>query len=363
MVSESSVSRRDQALRDVLVEVADVGGRVASAHDLDVAPARPPRPPRDRRPLVATVVVLVLVLIASIGALQLAPTLRSAPPAESTSPRPTPAAIDQVIASGRLLGVWTSDERAPVHAPFATHGLALAVIITCSGHGTLFVSIPHGSDEGGDCSGPSSSVGNKAHASPAFLTVRATGHISWKVTIKGVKETYVTPRPVTTARAADGEAVPLCTARTLSVSHGIRTETDARPHRKTEQLTFTNTGSARCALAGYPKLQFLASGRPIGHPSNAQIDEKSSMDKGLRPVVLQPGGRAYVQMAVSPSTRTDLPCRPTTTTTLRISLANRLAGAAQSGTLLVRVPPVGACTNPKALQLFGTVFVDYGLPK
>jgi hypothetical protein len=361
MVSSPSLARRDEALRELLVEQADASRANAGtgrASGVGSSGWTPSWTRSDRPALLATVAVVVLVLAASIAALGLVPALRGASPADSFSgPRPEPTI------TGRVLGTWSSDEKPPVHARFDTHGLALAVIITCSGKGSLFVSIPHEGDESGGCGGVSTSVGNKAHSSPAYLTVRPTGHVRWTVTVKGVRETYVTPMPVATARAADGAAVPFCAPADLSVSYGLRTLEGAVPRSRTGQLTFTNTGPSRCALAGYPTIHALAGGKAVGHHANDWIDERSSIEHGLKPVLLAPGGHAYVQLGTTPAAQTDQPCRPATSSALRVELANRLAGPGQAGALDVRVPSFAACANPKALQLFRTVFLDYGLPR
>jgi hypothetical protein len=172
-------------------------------------------------------------------------------------------------------------------------------------------------------------------------------------------------------RPADssGAAVRFCTGRDLTV----RFEPVREPNGVTEvsggQLVLTNTSSSTCALAGRPRVRFLAGGTPLGSHTMAHTDQRDSEQDGLRPVIVRPDGAAYAQIGwYLPNyyvPNEEGPCRARAVHAVRVDLANSYAGAAQTGSFDVPIGRATACLNGqhgvfgKYGQLSSTIFVDY----
>lgn len=364
---------REGAIRAMLVERA--GGSRRGSWTAAVAQSSD-----RRRAGLATAIVLVVVVALSVFAIRVGGGLRGAPTgADAPVAAPTGASIPVPSRPpGVELGRFSSAD-----GPKQTHvirpdGLALATAFACEGGGekeTYLIHVPHAFDEGGSCGGTSGGgAGDKGTAGSVTVSISSTDSMRWTLIVTGVPETYVTPQPVETPLDAAGSPVPFCTDQTLKASFEAVPEPDGVTEVSGGQLRFEDVSAAACALAGHPMVRFVdEDGQVLGHHTMDRIDERSSTEKGLRPVVLQPGGVAYSQIDwYLPNyypENDEGDCVQRTVHLLRVDLANRLAGAAQTGFLVVPVPAATACLNGahgvdgKYGQLSSTVFVDYSLEK
>jgi hypothetical protein len=364
---------RDVAVRAMLV--AQVRRAADEPASLARALATPP-PGRARLRFTAafaTAVVLALVVVVSALAIRFgtagggAPATSGHPPVTTSSdagwPVPNP--------SGVLLGRWTSARGGPNQThTIHPNGLALSYRFECTGPGPYRLTISHDSEESGDGScGGGSGYGNKGHSGALTVTVRTPRTAHWALVIMGIPETYVTPQPVLSPTDAAGAAVRFCTSDELRAGfermrmHAGVTEANGG------QLVLTNTGSSACALAGQPLVRFLDGRTPLGHHTMAAVDQRSSEEHGLRPVIVPPGGKAYSQIGwYLPNyylPNEEGPCKARTVHAVQVDIANKYAGAAQKGSFMVPIGTVTACLNGahgvygKYGQLSSTVFVDY----
>lgn len=373
MASESRHSDRDSAVRSMLVRLPQPG----------VPGTTRPALTRDRaRVPVITAAVLVAVIALSVLAIGFRAGRDDRPAfGGGSASAPTDVLPTAPAPTGTLLGRFTSDD-----GPKQTHtihpdGLALAVVFACSGTGDWLIHIPHDSDSAavtppgqkpGRCDGHSSSAGNKGHAGSATVAITTEPGMRWTLTVVGIPETYVTPQPVEAARDSAGAAVPFCSAADLAARFEPKQEPEGVTEVAGGQIALTNTTGTGCALAGWPMVRFLDRGSALGHHSMNAIDERSSTEKGLDAVVLQPGASAYTQVGwylpdYYPENEQG-PCVARPVSSLRIDLDNRFAGAAQAGDLEVPIgSTVTACLNGpwgvdgKYGQISSTVFVDYSL--
>jgi hypothetical protein len=352
---------RDDALRALLVrQVEESGPRLRAPQLLTVPQPRPAEPSR-RRTLLVTVVVAIAVVLASAAALTVRPPVSGGTATGSASAVATPTGSPT---PGQVLAVLTSDDGPKQTRTIHPEGLALRITTSCTGSGTFAISVHGDSEESGSCGGEGSSEGNKGMAGSTTVRVTASDKRAvWRVTITAIAETYVTPTPVATATAADGAAIPFCTSSDLAARFSPLRLSSEVTEAEGGQLVLTNTSASRCALAGYPRLQFLdRAGQLLGRHSNGGSDQRSSTAKGIRPVIVAPGHRAYVQLNYYNrryfQQNRDSTCAFTDSTAMRVDLANSFAGPGQHGVLVVRTPVIHACEN-STLQLFDTVFVDY----
>ncbi|HEU5033200.1 MAG TPA: DUF4232 domain-containing protein [Mycobacteriales bacterium] len=117
------------------------------------------------------------------------------------------------------------------------------------------------------------------------------------------------------AQPQSGSAVsstPTCRTGDLSVRLG---PAEGAAGSVYAPLVFTNTGTARCRLSGYPGVSYVAPGN--GHQVGAAATR--SAQHPAQAVVLAPGGHAaaVVQM-VNVMNYPDRRCRPTATSGLRV---------------------------------------------
>jgi hypothetical protein len=381
MVLDQEIDDRDAAVRAMLVaQVQRSAEQPASLADA----LRSPGLGRSRMGLMAAVasgVVLVLVIVLSAVAIRVgagggAPAHSGDPSISAsdgvTTPTPSdPNAIPDVEApAGVLLGRYTSADGPNQTHTIHPNGLALSVRYACTGRGAYFFGISHDSEDSGDGScGGGGGYGNKGHTGALTVTIRTAKTMRWTFVVVGIPETYVTPQPVLSPTDSAGAAVRFCTGADLAV----RYQPVLGPNEVTEvgggQLVLTNTSSSTCALAGHPLVRFLDGSRPLGHHTMDAVDQRSSEAKGLRPVIVAPGGKAYSQIGwYLPNfyvPNEEGPCQARTVHALRVDLGNRLAGAAQQGSFDVPIGTATAClngahgTNGKYGQLSSTVFVDY----
>ena len=379
MVLERETGDRDAAVRAMLVKQVRRPATAAASLGLELPAGR-----RSRFGLaaaVATCVVLLLVIVLSAVAVQLGGA-RSAPADggdESGAifePQRTPAVDAHGIPSveapkGKLLGRWTSAGGPNQKHVIRPNGLALSWRYACTGEGSYTFGITHDGETSGNhaCGGDGGSVGDKGHRGPVTVYMRTAKAMRWSFVVVGIPETYVTPRPVLKPTDSSGAAVPFCTGDDLDV----RYQPVLGPNEVTEagggQLVLSNTSGRTCALAGHPKVRFLDGEKPLGHHTMDAVDQRSSEAKGLRPVIVAPGGKAYSQVGwYLPNfyvPNEEGPCQARTVHALRVDLGNRLAGAAQQGSFDVPIGTATAClngahgTDGKYGQLSSTVFVDY----
>ena len=363
MEPEQRTGDRDTALRAMLVE------RVG------LPAGRSVRSGGERlRVGVVTAVVLVAVVALSVLAIRLGGGTRGAPAGGGT-PTASSASDDlptPTLPAGKVLGRWTSDGGAVQHHTIRPGGLAIATVFECKGPGEFMVSVKRSGSEGGNggC-GSSSGAGNKGVAGSTTVTIRTDERMVWTLTVVGVPETYVTPKPIPTPTDSSGAAVRYCTAGDLSARFAAHAMPDGVTEVHGGELVFTNTTGATCALAGYPEVRFLSDGEPLGHNTMNHTDERMTIEKGLRAVIVQPGASAYSQIdwyLPDANEQEEGACEARSVTDLQVDLAYDLSSPGQTGTLDV---PLGstatACLNGehgalgKYGQLSSTVFVDYSL--
>lgn len=359
MVSRQQPDERAQALRTLLIE------QVARAK-IDVSSPRPTRRHLSAPARTAWVTGVVLVVVVALSALVLHARVSTPPPVAAPAPTPTSTAVP---APGQVLATMSSADGARQTRSVSPNGMALVVTSTCSGGGSLSISVPHDFDSSEGCEGlskGSSGGGNMGTPGTVPVHVRASSpKTKWTVTITVSRPTYVTPTPIPTPTASDGSPAPYCTDADLTASYRSVEGRD-KSAAPAGEIAFTNTGSEPCTLYGAPKIQYLdPSGDLIGRHANARTDQKGLAFKGVSPVTLKPNGHAYVQLdhydlAYYTDNPDDGPCTPEAVTALRVDLSNTLAGPEQHGTLTVTTPPVEACKQP-VLQLFNTDFVNYGM--
>lgn len=361
MASDRQSDDRTAVLRDLLIEqvarstIDPVHRRAASRHLSASA-----------RTIWVTGVVLVIVV--AVSALVLRGGLSSAPPVGGSLPTSSATAASTAVpAPGQVLATMSSADGVRQTRVVSPNGMSLVVMSSCSGGGSLSISVPHDFDSGEGCEGlskSSSGGGNKGTAGSVPVHVRASSpKTKWTITITVSKPTYITPTPMPSPTASDGAPAPYCTDADLVASYRTVQGRDERTAPAGE-IAFTNGGSGPCTLYGAPRIQFLDhSGDLIGRHANARTDQKGLAFKGVLPVTLEPGGHAYVELdyydlAFYTDNPENGPCTPEAVTALRVDLSNALAGADQHGTLTVTTPSVEACKQP-VLQLFNTDFVSY----
>jgi hypothetical protein len=93
------------------------------------------------------------------------------------------------------------------------------------------------------------------------------------------RTTHVTTTP---ALSTHPPAQPLCTTATLRVDV---LRGGAIPGREIAVITFTNTSSRTCVLAGYPSLTLFLHGKQVGSPARHSTQTPT-------PVTLKPGAHA-----------------------------------------------------------------------
>ncbi|WP_375389395.1 DUF4232 domain-containing protein [uncultured Amnibacterium sp.] len=359
MAPEHEHPDRDTAVRAMLV------GQVA-------APLRRAAMSRERvRDVLVTAAVLVVVVALSVIAIRSVGDRGG--PADGGAPA-TSSAVDALptptLTAGKPLGRFTSDDGPVQRHVIRPDGLAVATVIECSGPGSYLFSIARDGSQGGDggCGGGVTS-GNKGVAGSTTVTIRTDKRMTWTLTIVGIPETYVTPRPIPTPTDTAGTAVRYCTADDLTA----RFVAGAEPKGVTEvsggDLVFTNASDSTCALAGYPEVRFLLDGAALGRNTMNHIDERSSTEDGLHAVLLRPGGVAYSQidwyLANYYPENEEGRCAVRTVSAVQVDLAYDLSSPGQTGTLTVPIGTATACLNGEhgALGKYGqvssTVFVDY----
>lgn len=345
---------RDAALRALLVEQV----RIPAAGSPDR---------RDRtRVGVISGVVLVLVVALSIVAIHLAGGTRTLP-ADGGLPTPTEP-------PGVVLGRFSSAD-----GPNQTHvvhpdGMALAESFECRGDGAYSVSLSHDSDFSSpdSCTGGNGGSGNKGHQDDVTVRIRTTPNMRWTLVVSGIPETYVTPQPVPSPTTSGGAAAAFCTAADLDAEYQPRKAPDGVTEAGEGEIALTNRTERICALVGWPMVRFVDDDDTVlGHHTMAAIDERSSTEHGLEPVILQPGDTTWTQVGYYLpnyySENESGPCEARTVHALRIDLANSFAGPAQTGKLVMPTKSITAClngpwgTDGKYGQISATVFVDYSL--
>lgn len=363
MAPEPEETDRDAAVRTMLVE------RVARPKE---APAMRLAPARMRSGLVTAVVLVVIVAVSVIavrfGSDRSAPAQGGVTSAPANMERATPKLR---IPAGKLLGRYSSADGPNQTHTIHPNGLAIATSYVCTGPGKFFFGVTHDGDESGfpSCDGGGGGSGNKGIAGDTTVTIRTATAMKWTFVVVGIPETYVTPQPVLTPVDSSGATVPFCTAADLTAKY----ETVKLPSEVTEaaggQLVFTNTSDSTCALAGQPAVHFVDQGTALGRAAGERTDERMSKEKGLKPVIVPAGGKAYSQLDFYlpnyyPANEVDA-CAVLKVHTMRIDLANSFAGAAQQGTFDVETPTITGCTNSpwgiygKYGQLSTTIFVGY----
>jgi hypothetical protein len=367
MEPEQRTSDRDTALRAMLVDRAtrSAGRSVRSGGER-------------LRVGVVTAVVLVAVVALSVLAIRIGGGGRLiAGEGEATS-SPTSAVVlpSPTIPAGTVLGRWTSDGGSVQHHTIRPNGRAIALAIACTGDGEYFIHIPHVEDEGGGCGGvegssSGTSSGNKGVPGATTISIKASPKVRWTLTVVGIPETYVTPKPIPTPTDSSGDAVPYCTAGDLQGRFAAHAMPDGVTEVHGGELVFTNTTGATCALAGYPEVRFLSDGVALGHNTMNHTDDRMTIEKGLRAVIVQPGASAYSQIdwyLPDANEQEEGPCEARSVTDLQVDLAYDLSSPGQTGTLDVPIgSTVTACLNGahgalgKYGQLSSTVFVDYSL--
>lgn len=362
MGSERDPMERDSAVRTMLVR------RVAEPDALPTGSAR-------LRVGIVTSVVLVVVVALSVLAIRVGGGRVDAPVGEA-SRTPLPTASPP---AGVPLGRYTSDDGPKQTHTIHPNGLAISTTFACRGVGDWSIRIPHEFDSAavsppgrppGRCDGVSGSTGNKGESGAARLIIDSAPTTRWTLTVIGIPETYVTPTPIPTPTDGSGVAVRSCAAEDLSA----RLERVAMPKGVTRadggQIELTNRSGTRCALVGYPMVRFVDdAGSILGHHTMAAVDDHDISGKGMRAVLLVPGGSAYTQIDwYLPNyyvPNEEGPCERRVVHTLRIDLANRFAGPAQRGSLTLPAGGVTAClngahgTDGKYGQISATQFVDY----
>jgi hypothetical protein len=365
MAPDQEPTDRDAAVRTMLVE------RVTRPKE---APAMRLAPGRMRSGLV-TAVVLVVIIAVSVLAVRFgsgrsapadggAPTTSASAEAEHPMPKLT-------VPAGKLLGRYSSADGPNQTHTIHPNGLAIATAYVCQGKGDYFFGVAHDGDSSGtpSCDGGGGGSGDKGIPGDSTVKIRTAKDMTWEFVVVGIPETYVTPQPVVSPTDSSGKAVPFCTAADLTAKY----EAVALPSEVTEaaggQVVFTNTSSATCALAGHPAMWFADQGATLGNAALERTDERSSEEKGLKPVIVPAGGKAYSQLDYylpNYYPANDVaPCAVLKVHSIHIDIANRLAGAAQQGTFDVETPTITGCTNSawgiygKYGQLATTIFVDY----
>lgn len=377
MASEPEDTERDRAVRSLLVHRIQ---RPAAARGVRLHPDR-------ARVALVTAVVLIAIIALTVVSIRL--TGGRPAPAEGGTPTAAPTTEDALptptIPAGKLLGRFTSAD-----GPVQTHtihpnGLAIAARFECAGIGDYSVSISHDSEFAsmtpagqtpGRCAGAGSGGGGpgsreKGHTEPVKVTVKTAKGMTWTLTLVGIPETYVTPRPIPTPTDSTGTAVRYCTAADLTARFAAHAMPDGVTEVRGGELVFTNTTDSTCALAGYPEVRFIDGGTALGSNTMNAVDERSSEEDGLRAVVLRPGGRAYSQ--IDWYLRNYYPendegtCDARTVSSVRVDLAYDLSSPGQTGTLDVPIGTATACLNGehgalgKYGQISSTVFVPYSL--
>lgn len=361
MASEDT--ERDRAVRAMLVD------RVASPQTARGMRLQPER----FRVGIVTAVVLVAIVALSVVAVRFG--ADRGDPAQGGLPASNASSIgvpEPTVPAGAPLGRYTSADGPVQRHTIHPNGLAIAYAMTCSGRGTYRISISHESEESGDggCGGGASS-GNKGHAGSATVTITMAKDMVWTMVIVGIPETYVTPRPIPTPTDSAGAAVPYCTAADLTARFAPHKEPEGVTEVSGGELVLTNSTTSACALAGYPEVRFLSDGTALGHNTMNATDDRSSAEKGLRAVILRPGGHAYSQIGwylvnYYPENEEGA-CQARAVTAVQVDLAYDLSSPGQTGTLDVPIGKVTACLNGAhgALGRYGqissTVFVDYSI--
>lgn len=272
--------------------------------------------------------------------------------------------------AGEVLGRWTSADGPVQTHTIRPHGLALAEVFDCSGPGRYTVSISHDSEQGGDggC-GREGGSGNKGHQGTLTVKITTAKAMRWTLTIVGIPETYVTPRPIATPTDSTGAAVRYCTADDLRARFTAGTMPKGVTEVSGGELAFTNRSGSACALAGYPEVRFLEGEEPLGHNTMNHTDQRSTIQQGLRAVIIAPNHSAYSQidwyLADYYPENEEGACDALAVSQVQVDLAYDLSSAGQTGTLDVPIGRATACLNGahgalgKYGQLSSTVFVDY----
>jgi hypothetical protein len=353
--------------------------RVAEPDAVDGLVVRPgrTRPVARQWPaILVTAVVLIAVVTLSLVAVRLS-SGRDVPATTGSSSAAVPddsAAPEQTLPPGKILGRFTSKDGPDQDHVIRPNGLAIATQFTCTGAGEYSVFVSGGTGESGDggCSGGGVGAGGRGVSGTSHVKIRTDPDMTWTYTIVGfTPPEHVTPRPIATPTDASGAAVAYCTgddltARFSTISAAAEAAIGYEP---SGEITFTNTTTRTCALAGYPEVRFLDGGEPLGHNTMNQIDPHRSVVNGLQAVILAPGGSAYSQVNwYKPGdNKQEGTCVARAVTSIDVDLHYDLAAPSQTGRFVVPIGRATACLNGahgalgKYGQISSTVFVDYSL--